>query len=494
MIVVLALVLSLAAATASKQPSVRPPAVAGQFYPADAGELSRLVQTHLDAVDLQAPSQGDLLALIVPHAGLVYSGSVAAYGYGLLADTDFKRVVLCGPSHRFGFQGAAVAFPGQVWRTPLGDVICDSQWCALSSQQPGISILADAHRQEHSLEVQLPYLQTVLADFSIVPIALGYQDSQGIDALYQALLELPWDDRTLLVASTDWQHYRSAAEGWPIDSLGLDCVLNLDAARLQRELQNKAVEACGGGAVAAILKTAVDRGANRAVLLKYGDSGDKTGDKSSVVGYAALAVYRVRDLMQAEGGSLMESDLAAEDFLSSQHKEQLLEIARRSIETYLHGQAPPDFQVDDLLSRPGAAFVTLKREGRLRGCIGYTEAVEPLFKTVSQCAVSAAFSDHRFPPVAASELARITIEISALTPLKPVGSLDEIEVGRDGLMIIRGRNRGLLLPQVAVEQGWDREAFLENTCRKAGLALDCYRQEATRIFRFQALIFSEPEK
>ena len=487
-----AALLTLFAATPDR-PDIRLPAVAGQFYPSDSAELSSAVKRHLQSVTPPDIPEGDLVALIVPHAGIVYSGQIAAHGYRLLEGHDIQRVVLCGPSHRIGFHGVSVASPGQVWRTPLGDLVCDRQWCSLAVQQSGVAVIPDAHRSEHSLEVQLPYLQTVLDSFSIVPLALGYQDEQGIDALYQALIEIPWDRRSLLLASTDWQHFYSSAEGWPKDSLGLECILNLDPEALSRHLAGKSVEACGGGPAVAVLKASLDRGANRAVLLAYGDSGDLTGDKSSVVGYAAIALIR-EPRPPVNEGQEATTTMSGSEYLSVAEQAQLLDLARNSIEHYFQGQSAPEPKVEGLLAEPGAAFVTLEREGRLRGCIGYTQPIEPLYRTISQCAVAAAFNDHRFPPLAAAELDLIDIEISVLTPLERVSSLEEVEVGRDGLMIIHGRSRGLLLPQVATDQGWDRNEFLEATCHKAGLPGDCYQQEATQVFTFQAFIFSEHGK
>jgi AmmeMemoRadiSam system protein A len=230
-------------------------------------------------------------------------------------------------------------------------------------------------------------------------------------------------------------------------------------------------------------------------MLRYGDSGDVSGDKKSVVGYAAIVLYRSG---AAGGGSGSAKDNrevpmdAKEPYsLSKTEKQFLLQTARRSIADFLKNGQPPQIKAPEKLRAPGAAFVTLSKKGRLRGCIGYTQAVEPLYQTVSTCAIKAATSDHRFPPVQADELAQLHIEISVLTPLEKVSSFDEIEVGRDGLMIIMGRYRGLLLPQVAVENGWDRLTFLEQTCRKAGLPVNAYLSSEAVVYSFQALIFGE---
>lgn len=474
----------------------RHPAVAGAFYPADSGALAAMVQDHLGrATDLPV-IDGDIVALIVPHAGLVYSGAIAAHSYKLLEGSDVNRVILCGPSHRYPFEGTSVYGPGVIWHTPLGSVRCDDELCTVLAARKGIDVIAAAHAREHSLEVQLPYLQSVLPDLSIIPVVIGFQNQRGIDALAGALESLEYDSRTIMVASTDWQHFKPSSVGAPMDSLGIACLLDLDPDRLATLLASGKVEMCGGGVTVAVTRAALSKGANRAKLLRYGDSGDVSGDKQSVVGYAAMVLYRQRvnsddKTGQAPDNGELKVGKKEPYHLSASQKKRLLQIARQSIADYLKDGTVPEFEVTGILREPGAAFVTLEKQGRLRGCIGYTQAVEPLYRTVSSCAIKAAVEDRRFTPVQADELAGLHIEISVLTPLEETVSLDEIEVGRDGLMIVMGRNRGLLLPQVAVDNGWDRDTFLEQTCRKAGLPPHAYKSPQAVILKFQAVIFGE---
>ncbi len=322
-----------------------------------------------------------------------------------------------------------------------------------------------------------------------------YSESQW-PALAEALAAIDFDDHTVMVASSDWQHYRPAEVGWPMDSLGIACLLDLDAERLQQLLVSGAVEMCGGGAAVAVMKAAVARGANRVKLLRYGTSGDFDGNKGRVVGYVAAVLYRsseTGDHSEKPETTIRGADMVTpEPFqLTGEEKRKLLAVARESIEAVLSDGNLPAFDVGKKLSQPGAAFVTLKKSGQLRGCIGHTVAVEPLYKTVSKCAIAAATRDQRFHPVTLDELAGLHIECSVLTPLHEIKSLDEIEVGRDGLMIFMGDRRGLLLPQVATDYGWDRTEFLQNTCRKAGLPPDAYQEPTAVIYRFQALIFGE---
>ena len=474
----------------------RAPAVAGMFYPADAAELEGMVKAHLAAVSDPVEIDGQIIALVVPHAGLVYSGQVAAYGYKLLEHKSISTVILCGPSHRHAFTGLSVYGPFVKWRTPLGAVACDDALCdQLLKFNKNINVVAKAHEQEHCLEVQLPYLQTVLGNFKIVPIIIGNQDKSTVELLADALTSLKIDKNTVLVASSDWQHYRPASVGSRLDSAGLQCMLDMDPDKLYDYIAGGKTELCGGGAAAAVIKAAMAHGADKVKLLKYGDSGDISGDKSSVVGYAALAFYKSTgaeaETSAKPSGSAGKPELPQQLSLDDADQALLLDIARTSIESYLTGEEPPDFEISDNVAKYGAAFVTLEKNGQLRGCIGYTTASGPLYECVSECAVKAAVSDPRFPPVTRDELGNLHIEISVLSPLQKVKVWDEIVVGRDGLMIFKGAARGLLLPQVAVEYSWDRTTFLEQTCLKAGLKKNDYLSADAVVYKFQATIFGE---
>jgi len=493
---VIALCCLLLVSGVSFSDTVRPPAVAGQFYPADSAELSRLVKRQLNDAGAPSPIDGTIVALVVPHAGLVYSGPIAAHSYRLLEGRDVKTVVLCGPSHRYRFSGVSVYGPGIAWQTPLGQVHCnDSLARILMAADRDITVISEAHKQEHSLEVQLPYIQTLLPNATIVPLTMGSQDESSVTNLAKALGSLKFDGHTVLVAATDWQHYRPASEGRKMDLAGIECLEQLDPYQFMQRLASGETEACGGGPTAAVLEAAISAGANRVSILSYGDSGDLTGDKSSVVGYVAAVIYRSTeatqkksDIQKAEVRGPMKPSA---QYISDADRKHLLEIARKSIEQYLAKGSAPEFTVSESLKQPGAAFVTLKESGELRGCIGYTEAVRPLYQTVSQCAIHAAVEDPRFNPVQASELPNIDIEISVLTPLQKVESLDSIQVGRDGLLIRMGRRSGLLLPQVATELGWNRTQFLEHTCQKAGLPSNSYTLAEAALYRFQAEVFGE---
>lgn len=489
----LALILLAAASmVAAEAPVVRMPAVAGTFYPSDSAELAAMVTGQLAAAP-EAVIEGEVVAIVVPHAGLVYSGGIAAHAYKVLEGRSIETVVLCGPSHRYGFHGASVYGPGVVWQTPLGTVACNDS-CAnrLVESSEWLKVTPEAHLKEHSLEVQLPYIQSVLPEAEIVPVTMGYPDAHTIEAVEEALAAMAREPGVVMVASSDWQHYRSAGEGYPMDSLGIACLLNFDAERLHKHIERGEVEACGGAAVVAVMRAAKKSGADGVKILKYGDSGDMTGDKSSVVGYVAAVMYRSeRKESSVDGGSARLVTSMETYELTEEERQKLLAIARQSITTYLADGTLPVFEVTGKLAEPGAAFVTLEKHEQLRGCIGHVEAVEPLFRTVAICAIQAAVADPRFQPVTAGEVSGLEIEISVLTPLQVVTNFEEIEVGRDGLVVTMGPNRGLLLPQVATEWGWDREEFLRQTCRKAGLPGEAYKLPEAKVERFQALVFGE---
>jgi AmmeMemoRadiSam system protein B/AmmeMemoRadiSam system protein A len=470
--------------------TIREPVMAGKFYPADSAELAKVVSAHLANVVNEPAIDGQILAILVPHAGLIYSGPTAAYAFKLLANSTFRKVVMCGPSHQYGFRGVSVYGPDVTWKTPLGTVSCNDALCnVLLKNDKAAGIIPEAHAKEHCLEVELPYLQSTLHNFQIVPVIMGNQDEETIDGLAKALETLPDDGTTLMLASSDWQHYRPAEVGYPMDSLGMACLEQLDFNRLEKYLGSGKVEMCGGGPAVAVFKAAKAKGADRVKILHYADSGDMTGDKSAVVGYVAAVIYKASSDTKKVGAVNESSGYR----LTSGEKTELLKIARKSIESYLSSGNTPEFTVSQKLREPGAAFVTLTKSGDLRGCIGSTSAVKPLFQTVSECAIQAAIADPRFPAVTSDELPAIDLEISVLTPLQKVNSLDEIVVGRDGLMITLGRNRGLLLPQVATDYKWDRTQFLENTCLKAGLPRDAYNRPDAFIQKFQALVFGEKE-
>jgi hypothetical protein len=432
---------------------------------------------------------GTILAAVAPHAGYPYSGPVAAYTYAALKGHKYSRVVLIAPSHYVGFDFTSV-YDGDAYTTPLGQVPVDKEFAHRLAKMSSTIELSDRGHQatkeapEHSVEVELPWLQKVVGNFQLVPIVMGDQSYESSRALGVALAKLLRDDHeTLVLASSDLSHYHPYAEAETIDHKTLHALEAWDYFSMSRNFQTRTWEACGGAPIVAAMIYAERMGANKAEVLKYANSGDITGDHSRVVGYSA-------DLF-------VKTAHAAETVppfsLTDQEKSELLTLARKSVEYMIEKKEPyaPAPSASETLNREYGAFVTLTENGALRGCIGYTSPVKPLYITVRDTATLAALRDPRFPAVTADELPRLAYEISVLSPLRRVTDVDNIKVGRDGLLMKNGDREGLLLPQVPTEQGWDRQTFLEQTCRKAGMDTNCWRDENTDIFSFTAVVINE---
>jgi AmmeMemoRadiSam system protein B len=269
---------------------MRPAAVAGTWYPGTAAALADAVDAYLGSTTREVT--GDLVALVAPHAGLVYSGPVAAHAYRLLAGRTFDVAVIVGPSHFVSFDGVAVSAAGG-FNTPLGVVRVDTDiTAALLDASPIVREHAQAHAREHSIEMQLPFLRHVAPQTAIVPLIMGRQTADTAQTLADALGRVLAGRRALLVASTDLSHYHDAAVASRLDAVVIDHLSRLDADGLQQALEACPDHACGGGPAVAVMRAAVHLGACDAVVLDYADSGDVSGDKASVVGYVAAAIGR----------------------------------------------------------------------------------------------------------------------------------------------------------------------------------------------------------
>ena len=266
---------------------MRPAAVAGTWYPGTAAALAAAVDDYLAPVTRDVA--GDLVALVAPHAGLIYSGPVAAHAYRLVAGRTFDVAVLIGPSHFVGFDGVAV-HPAGGFETPYGVVPVDAACAAdLMRAAPLIHERPAAHAREHSLEMQLPFLQRVAPGIPIVPLVMGRQTAGTARGLADGLAAVLRGRSALLVASTDLSHYHDAVTAARLDAVVIDHVSRFDADGLQAALDARPDHACGGGPTVAVMRAARQLGARDAVVLHYADSGDISGDKSAVVGYLAAA-------------------------------------------------------------------------------------------------------------------------------------------------------------------------------------------------------------
>ena len=442
------------------------PSVAGTFYPADKETLQKSVEGFLSKAE-KIPANGKLIAIISPHAGYIYSGQVAAYGYKQIKDSDIKKVILIGPSHHTGFKGASVYTKG-IFKTPLGEVKINEKLAGdLLNESADVKFYPEAFAKEHSLEVQLPFLQTVLRDFTIVPILIGSPTGQTYEHLISRLTEI-LDDKTLLIASTDLSYYHDYSTAKEMDGKIVSAVERLSTKDAIELLRDGKSEMCGGAPVVIMMEVARRSGANLGVVFKYANSGDVTGEKDKVVGYASIGLYK-------------------SPFTEGEKKE-LLTLARNAITEYVRNGKAPEIEIKNpKFKTDGAVFVTIKEKGSLRGCIGHIQAMMPLYKSIINNAIAACSSDPRFPPMTKDELKDMDIEISILSPFMPLKDVKNIQVGKHGLYIVKGMQSGLLLPQVPTEFGWSRDEFLEHLCTKAGLPKDAWKDADLYTFTAEIL-------
>jgi len=468
--------------------NVRKAAVAGTFYPANPVELTKAVASMYAEVD-KVPLVGRPMALIAPHAGYIYSGKTAAKAFKLLEGEEFDSVVIVSPSHSVFFKGSSV-YEGNGYETPLGLVETDHDLARkIASVNPTVYFsnmghAAGSSRGEHSLEVQLPFLQVALGKFKLVAIIMGEQDESSIRGLGEILAATIKGTNTLLVASTDLSHYHPEKEARTLDFAVQTAIEKYDDKQLMQTLESGEGEACGGGPVASVMMATKRLGGSSVQFLEYTTSGAVTGEFDEVVGYLSAAIVageKVKTINPALGALAAKPNEKGP--LSSDSKKKLLQMARDSIEAKLAGNKFKTSQSDELKATRGM-FVTLSIDGKLRGCIGKIRGVSPLYEMVAVMAPAAAFEDSRFEALSLEEFKRIEIEISLLSPLKRVHKISKIKVGRDGLLVKLDTSSGLLLPQVAEENGWDTDRFLEETSLKAGLASKGYKNERAEIYSF----------
>ncbi|MDD5005959.1 MAG: AmmeMemoRadiSam system protein B [Candidatus Omnitrophica bacterium] len=476
---------------------IKYPNVSGQFYPADKDVLSSQIDNFFANVrQNQDVKDKDILAVISPHAGYAYSGQVAAYSFDAIKGRSFDTVIILAPSHFYALKGISVYDEG-FFRTPLGDVEVDSELTkALISSSDKIKFIPEAFEREHAVEVELPFLQKSLAGFKIVPMVFGQLDYSDYAKVARILVDITKGKKVLLVASTDLSHYHPYSEAQEMDAKAISYMKNLDAFGFWQSNLKRECEACGLAPVSVLLNYAKELGL-KAQALDYANSGDVTGDKSGVVGYASIIFFKESsDLSEADknnSGKNSPVSKGEEQMFNETQKKRLLEIARQTITEYVVTGKTPSFNEEDpQLNLQRGAFVTLHKDGDLRGCIGTFTSREPIYKVISQMAIESATGDPRFGPVTKDELSHIKIEISVLTEPQLIDDWRKIRLGTDGVIVKRGFSSGVFLPQVATETKWDLETFLSQLCwQKAGLAPDAYKDSKTQIYTFQAFVFSE---
>lgn len=452
--------------------------VAGQFYPAERSELLEVIGKLIARQPEPATSRKPRI-LIVPHAGYEYSGLIAANAFRQLKGSTYDGVVVVGFTHRLQFEGSSVD-AREAYETPLGELPVDQEAVALLQSFPGIGHVEEAHESsEHSLEVELPFLQATLKHVRLVPVLMGEASLTAAGQLAEALAALArWGDY-LFVFSTDLSHYHPYDEAVKLDEGTVNAIVFETPQALARLFSQGALEACGRGPIVTSLLLAKRLGFLERELLYYANSGDTAGNPSSVVGYAAIAMHerpteKAQRISPVAGAALVRAARASlERSIGKRNDSQLVALDRY-----------PE------LSRASGLFVTLRKQGALRGCIGRVQSDEPLAHAVSEVAREAALQDHRFAPVAADELEELRVEVSVLTPPVKLGSPNKLVAGRDGVVLESQGRSGVLLPQVWEETGWTRVEFLrELASQKAGLAPDAW-QHAT-LYTFQDQIFEE---
>lgn len=447
------------------QENVRQAAVSGQFYPDDAATLEKKVNVFLSRARSKANEK--VCGLIVPHAGYDYSGRVAAEAYRTVRGRKFDAVIIVAFLHRVSLPGVWVDTV-DAYELPGGLVPVDQELAReIQKIHPLLQETYHGPLDEHSLEVQIPFLQAVIPGLKIVPVYFGSQDVSNIKILTKALKQIVKDRNLLIVATSDLSHFHPYDTAVRKDRRLIELVEAGDFDALCEASLNEEAEACGIGPILTMRQLAKEAGWSRPILLRYENSGDVTGDHRSVVGYAAFAFEKKASLGTGE-------------------KKDILDYVRGILKNALEGQGPvPVLRLEHpVLEEKRGIFVTLKKEKKLRGCIGQIWAQQPLRENLREMALAAAFEDPRFPPVGFEELDQIEIHISILTPPSPIQSFRDIRLGTDGIIVSCGGRKGVYLPEVATETGWNQETFFRSCAlEKAGLREPELKKAVLEVFQ-----------
>ena len=439
------------------EPHIKEPNVSGQFYSADPAELSSEIDGFLKNATVPAMDE-HIEVIIAPHAGYLYSGGVAGFGYKAIEGKKYSTIVILAPSHYYPFDGVSI-WPEGGFRTPLGVAPVDTDFAKkLLASNANFSYTPQVFEKEHSLEVEIPFLQKIFKDFKIVPVIMGQPSIALAQQLAKNLNELIGDRKdVLIVVSSDMSHYHTYDVAEQMDHATIETIEKLDAPELWSKCQLRKLEMCGFVPVTTALFYARERGLI-AKDLKYANSGDVTGDKSRVVGYTSVVMYKPQEQKQAS--SIEEKGTVP---LTKTQKKNLIDLARQTMETYVKTGKTFEFKnKDPRLDEREGAFVTIHRQGKLRGCIGHIVSDRPLIETVRDMAIAAASQDPRFVPVVPGELPELEVEISVLSQPR-LGHVDEIVMGKHGVIISQGRShQGLFLPQVA--RDLQRRCLLRKGC------------------------------
>lgn len=518
----------------NKKSDTRYPVYAGSWYDANGDRLSAQLNTFLAQaspiidrtsttvlIDEQPDLENPVLAIVVPHAGYMFSGQTAAYSYKAAAKQEIKRIILLGPSHHVGFPGLALP-ENTTFATPVGNLNVDLETVYELKDYPLFALRPNVHNVEHSLEMQLPFIHQVFGPVKIVPIVVGTLKGESEINLAAKILQRYIKDGDLIIVSSDFTHYGPRYGYNPFVGNVKETVQKLDAeayhylSKLDLEgfvsFQERTKDTICGFYPLTLLMALLPK-TTKATLLKYWTSQDtKHEDKDNSVSYLSIA------FSGTPWKKTTSEDTSAKDHISLTHSDQtsLLKLARWTIESYVRkGKAPTLDEVELTITKPMqqvlGTFVTLHKHlsptkiihsapihtslhhaRELRGCIGHIWPIKPLYQAIMENAVSACSHDYRFTSVREDELSDIHIEISVLTPPKRIASYSDIVLGRDGIILLKDGYQSVFLPCVPIEFGWDLKQTLEQLSHKAGLELSSW-QAGAKFDVFQTVVFEETE-
>ncbi len=489
------------------------------WFPGNQKELKKTVEKYLEQART-AEVEGTVQGVISPHAGYRYCGEIMGSVYKRLRGKTYDRVIFLAFSHSYPVKDISV-LEVDGYETPLGTIPVDTELRDTLLQHELVTPQPPAHAREHSAENQFPFLQVVLEPgWKMVSIFVGDLTEAEFDKAAEIIRPFV-DEKTLIVTSSDFTHYGSQYGYVPFTENVKENMRNLDGGAAEKIIakdpegfrqyvKQTGATICGKNPIVLMLKILSRKAEGK--LVEYTTSGDITGDYDMAVGYAGIVFYlpatdeetsgtqaavQEEPSEQSDQSPVQAGSKQKDEMLSEEERKVLLRLSRDALKSFLKsGTFKPDlseYELTPRLKEKAGVFVTLKSKGRLRGCIGYVEGIKPLWQAVIDNTHNAAFEDPRFPPVSMKEFDDISIEISVMTPLRPIESIEEIEVGTHGLVIEKGFHRGLLLPQVPTEWGWDRDEFLEHICRKAGLPPDAWKDPDAQLKVFSAQVFSEKE-
>ena len=466
---------------------IKQPNVAYQFYAGDPQQLSSHIAHLMERAEIQ-PFDTHVNVMIAPHAGHVYSGLVAAYGFKAASRNSYKTVIILAPSHHYNFDGVSVWSKG-AFKTPLGKILIDEEMASkIMAIDEKVFDDPKIYDKEHSVEVEIPFIQTVFKEAKIVPLIFGFPSASIVSKIAKGLDHIIGDRQdVLIIVSSDMSHYYDDAKARKLDERGIRAIQKYDVEDIIRN-NNKTMAIDGVLPMITAILYAKNKGLKYADVLKYSHSGHINGDMKRVVGYVSMVFHNKTPF---KNGVVVEKELTLIQ------KKRLIEIARTTIDMYItKGEKYKVKEKDPRLREDThGAFVTIHKKGELRGCIGHIIGTGPLAELVRDMAIQAATNDPRFNKVSKEELSEIDVEVSVLSQPRRIASIDDIELGKHGVILSQGvHHRGVFLPQVATETGWDKHKFLSVlSSQKAGLPPDAWQDQNTILQVFTAEVFSESD-